>query len=217
MDILSVMKQRKSTRAFMDKAVRRADIEEIFTYAGMAPSAINLQPWEYIVTYGEEKERLIRCVQKAHAERNVSCGPGTAKPLPQKFSQRSRLALKVMEPQIAKLGLPFNQFIEAGSCTFYGAPIVIIVTMDKIFPSLRYLDVGLSLAYLFLAAHAKGLGTCPVGLITAYAADIAEVLSIAEEKEILLGIALGYADADSPANHFKTEREPLAEILTWYE
>ena len=122
-----------------------------------------------------------------------------------------------MESRISKLNLPFNQFIEEGSCSFYGAPVAIIVALDRVFPEIRYLDVGLSVSYLLLAAQAKGLATCPIGLITAYADDIADVLSISEEKEIVLGIALGYTDQDSPANDFKTDRVELSGILTWYE
>ncbi len=169
------------------------------------------------MTYGEEKDRLIRRLKKVHAMKNVSCGPGTSTPLPEKIADRSRRALEVMEPQIAKLDVPFNQFIEEGSCSFYGAPVVIIALIDKVFPKLRYLDVGLSVSYLLLAAEAKGLSTCPIGLITEYGDDIKDVLNIPEEKEVLLAISLGYEDETAPENDFKTDREPLNEILTWYE
>ena len=217
MDVFEIMKQRKSVRKYLDKSVPRADIEDLIRCAGSPPSAINLQPWEYVVTYGEEKDRLIRRLKKVHAMKNVSCGPGTSTPLPEKIADRSRRALKVMEPQIAKLNVPFNQFIEEGSCSFYGAPVVIIVLMDKVFPKLRYLDVGLSVSYLLLAAEAKGLSTCPIGLITEYGDDIKDVLNIPEEKEVLLAISLGYEDETAPENNFRTDREPLNEILTWYE
>jgi len=217
MDAQKMIKQRKSARNYLDKSVSRADIEDLIRCAGMAPSAINLQPWEYVVTYGEEKDRLIRHLKKVHAMKHVSCGPGTSAPLPEKISNRSRGASKAMEPQISKLSIPFNQFIEQGSCSFYGAPVAIIVLMDKIFPKLRYLDVGLSVSYLLLAAEAKGLSTCPIGLITEYGDDIKAVLNIPEEKEVLLAIALGYADETAPENNFTTDREPLKEILTWYE
>ena len=217
MDVCKIMKLRRSIRKYLDKPVLRADIEDLIRCAGSAPSAINLQPWEYVVTYGEEKDRLIRRLKKVHAMKNVSCGPGTSTPLPEKIADRSRRALKVMEPQIAKLHVPFNQFIEEGSCSFYGAPVVIIVLMDKVFPKLRYLDVGLSVSYLLLAAEAKGLSTCPIGLITEYGDDIKDVLNIPEEKEVLLAVSLGYEDETAPENDFKTDREPLNEILTWYE
>ena len=217
MDILTAMKERKSARAYLDKQVSRRDIEDILAAAAQAPSAINLQPWEFIVTYGEEKDRLVRRLLKARSERVVTCGPGTEKPLPAAISRRATEALAVMEPHISAPGQTFNQFIEAGSCAFYGAPVAIMVTMDRLFPAIRYLDVGLAVSHLLLAAHAKGLATCPIGLILAYSEDIAQALNIPEQKEILLGIALGYADASAPANAFRTSRADLAEIATWYE
>ena len=217
MEIFTAMQQRRSARAYLDKPVARAEIEEIFKYAGQAPSAINLQPWEYVVVYGQEKDRLVRRLLKVHAERQVPCGPGTSTRPPEIFTRRSRAASDLMEPRVAETDQTLNRFVEEGSCSFYGAPIAIIVTIDRLFPKNRYLDLGLSVSYLLLAAEAKGLGTCPIGLITAYAPDIAGVLSIPENKEIVLGIALGYADESSPVNKFKTGRADQSEILSWYE
>ena len=217
MDLFTAMRQRQSARAFLDRPVARCDIEEIFECAGLAPSAINLQPWEFVITYGEEKDRLVRRLKKARNERQVACGPGTAEPLPEKFVDRSRRAAQLMKPAVDKLGVDFNRFVEEGSCGFYGAPVAIIVTLDRRFPQLRYLDVGLSVAFLLLAAQAKELATCPIGLITAYGNEIADVLSIPENKEIVLGIALGYAEEKAPLNQFKTDRAEQREILHWYE
>ncbi len=217
MDIFTAINQRKSSRAYLDKPVARKDIEEIIRYAGMAPSAINLQPWEYIITYGKEKDRLVRRLMKTHSEKSVQCGPGTAVPLPDRFSGRSRKSTKTILPAIKQTGIEFNRFIEDGSCSFYGAPVAIIVTIDRVFPHLRYLDIGLSISYLLLAAHAKGLGTCPVGLISSYSEEIKDTLEISDEKDVLLGIALGYADENAPVNNTKTDREDISEILSWYE
>jgi nitroreductase len=217
MEIGLLMKKRRSARAYLPKPVKRADIEEIILCAGAAPSAINVQPWEYVVVYGEEKDRLARHLLKVQAERKVNCGPGTSTPLPDPYARRSREASIPMKSVTEEMGLPMNQFVEEGSCVFYGAPVAIVVTMDQLFPKLRYLDVGLSVSYLLLAAEAKGLSTCPIGLVTAYGDEICHALSIPEGKEILLVIALGYADEDAPINHVKTHRTELSEILTWYE
>jgi nitroreductase len=217
MDMMSAMQLRRSTRAYLAKEVSRRDIEEILSCAALAPSAINLQPWEFIVTYGAEKERLVRRLLKTRRERQVKCGSGAEKRLPERISRRAKEAMAGMQPHISALGLTFDQFIEEGSCSFYGAPVAIIVVIDKLFPAIRYLDVGLAVSYLLLAAHAKGLATCPIGLINAYNSDISEALNISEDKQILLGISLGYADENSPANAFRTGRADLKEIVTWYE
>jgi nitroreductase len=217
MNVFSAMTNRQSARAYLPKPVSRADIEAILKYAGMAPSAINLQPWEYVIVYGKEKDRLVQQLKRAHAERNVSCGPGTENPLPDKFKSRGRRASQAMAPKVAEMDLEFSRFVEEGSCSFYGAPIAIIVAIDRLFPKIRYLDVGLSVSYLLLAAQAKGLATCPIGLITAYGDQIADALEIPDNKEIVLGIALGYADPQSPINCFKTRRENLDAFRFWYE
>lgn len=81
MEIQQLMKRRKSARNYLEKPVLRADIEDVIRCAGMAPSAINLQPWEYVVTYGKEKDRLIRRLKKIHAIKNIPCGPGTPESL----------------------------------------------------------------------------------------------------------------------------------------
>jgi nitroreductase len=217
MNIGSLMKKRRSARAYLPTLVKRADIEEIIACAGAAPSAINVQPWEYVVVYGDEKDRLARRLLKTQLERKVNCGPGTSGPLPDPYARRSREASMAMRPVTEKMGLPMNQFVEEGSCAFYGAPVAIIVTIDQVFPKLRYLDIGLSVSYLLLAAEAKGLSTCPIGLVTAYGDEICDVLSIPKGKEVLLVIALGYADEGAPINRLKTHRTELSEILTWYE
>ena len=217
MDLFQTMKERRSTRAYLDKPVTRKEVERVFQFAGLAPSAMNLQPWEFVVTYGEEKDRLVRSLKKAQAERKTTCGPGTTKPLPEKFAQRSRQVLELMKPGITETGTSYSQFIEQGSCSFYGAPIGIIVSMDRLFPKTRYLDVGLSVSYLLLAAHAMGLGTCPIGLILSFADVISHQLDIPENMEILLAVAMGYPDKESPVNRIKTGREDLSEILSWYE
>ena len=217
MDITELMNKRRSARHYLDKPVSRADIEDLIRCAGQAPSAINLQPWEYVVVYGEEKDRLVRRLKKVHAAKKTTCGPGTSAPLPEKIADRSRKASKAMKPDIDRLKTPFNQFIEEGSCSFYGAPVGIIVLMDTLFPKIRYLDVGLSVSYLLLAAEAKGLSTCPIGLVTEYGNEIRDLLNIPQEKEVLLTIALGYEDESALETSFKPEREPVKEILTWFE
>ena len=104
MDIFYAMRNRQSARAFLSKPVQRADIEEIFKFAGRAPSAINLQPWEYVIVYGDEKDRLVRRLKKARAESKVSCGSGTEHPLPDRFKNRSRQASADMAPKSAEMG-----------------------------------------------------------------------------------------------------------------
>jgi nitroreductase len=88
--------------------------------------------------------------------------------------------------------------------------------MDGAFSSQRLLCLGIFLGYLLLAAEDLGLATCPVGLVTSYADEIKEFLNIPEEKEVVLGVAVGFRDETSPLDRFRTPREPLDRFVRWY-
>jgi nitroreductase len=215
MDLLKVMKERKSIRAFKSDPIPMEKIKEILKLSILAPSAINLQPWEFIVVVGEEKERLSRRLIKAYREKQISCDPGTVKPLPKTIAKRGAKTLELMNPFFKEMGVNSDQFVNEGSCHFYGAPVAIILCQDDAFPKTRFVDIGLVLGYLILIAHDLGLSTCPIGLITAYEDEIKDLLNIPENKNVVIGVALGFPDWESPINRFKSLREDLDKLVRW--
>jgi nitroreductase len=217
MDLLKVIEERKSIRAFKPDPVPREKIEEILKLSIHAPSAINLQPWEFVVVAGEEKERLGRRLIKAYKEKQIACSPGNVKPLPKTFGKRGAKTLELMKPFFEEMGVSPDQFINEGSCNFYGAPVAILIYLDDSFPKARLVDIGIALGYLVLTAHEFGLGTCPIGLIIAYEDEIKELLNIPENKNVAIGVALGYPDSDIPINRFKSQRDNLEKFIRWIE
>ena len=217
MDLLKVINERKSIRAFKTDPVPREKIEEILNLTIHAPSAINLQPWEFIILTGEEKERLGRKLIKAYREKQISCGPGNVKPLPKTIAKRGAKTLELMNPFFEEMGLNSDKFINEGSCNFYGAPVAILICLDDSFPTARMVDIGIALAYFILTAHDFGFSTCPIGLITAYEDEIRDLLNIPENKNVVIGVALGYPNRDIPINHFKSPRDDLEKFVRWIE
>lgn len=216
MDVLQAIQERRSTRVYLDRPVEKETLEKLISYASQAPSAINIQPWELVVVSGEERKRLSRVLVKRMKEKNISCGPGAKRPLPEYFVERQRGLLEGMLPNLPA-GTSFQDFINEGSCNFYGAPSAIIIVIDKVFSSARLTDIGIILGYLVLAAHAMGLATCPIGLITAFDEDIREQLNLSEDKEVVIGIAVGYRDSSSGVNKVGSARAPLDELMKWRE
>ncbi len=214
MDLTEAIKQRRSTRAFLEKKVSRPTLEELLYLATQAPSAINLQPWELTVVSGEEKERLSRLLVKRMKERNISCAPGAKKPLSNLFMERQRGLLNTIAPHLSE-NTVFQDFINEGSCNFYGAPTAVIIGIDQVFSSARLTDIGVLVGYLVLAAHGLGLSTCPIGLITAFDEDIKEELSLSEDKQVVIGVAVGYEDPDAPINSSRSQRAPLQDVVKW--
>jgi nitroreductase len=217
MDLLKVIKERKSIRAFKPDPISKEKIEEILKLTINAPSAINLQPWEFIVVTGEEKERLGRRLVKAYKEKQIACSPGNVKPLPKTYGKRGAKTLELMKPFFEEMEVNINQYTNEGSCNFYGAPVAILICLDDSFPKARWVDVGIALGYLVLAAHEFGLWTCPIGLIIAYEDEIKDLLNIPENKNVVIGVALGYPDSNIPINRFKSQRDNLEKFIRWIE
>ena len=217
MDVMQAIKERRSIRAFKSDPVPREKIEEVLRMATQAPSAINLQPWEFTVVVGEERERLSRRLIKAYKEKQISCAPGNVQPLPPEVIARGVQAAEGMKPFLGEMGIEFDRFVNEGSCNFYGAPVAIILCIDNAFSKNNYVDIGITLGYLLLAAHSAGLWTCPIGLITAYAEEIKDELGIPENKSVVIGAALGHPDWDAPINRFKSPRETLDTFARWID
>jgi len=215
MELEKIINERHSARAFLDKQVPREIIERLLLLSTKAPSAINLQPWEFTVVMEEERIRLSKVLVKSMRERNISCGPGAVRPLPEYFMDRQRKLMDCILPHLEK-GLSFQDFINEGSCNFYGAPAAIIVTIDQAFSKARLVDLGITIGYMVLAAHNINLGTCPIGLISAFADEIKDRLNIAEEKDVVMGIGVGYPDPDSPVNQAISDRAPIYEVARFY-
>ena len=215
MDLMEILRERKSIRAFKKDGVPREKVEEVLSLAMHAPSAINLQPWEVTVVMDEERRRLSRSLLKAYGEKQIFCSPGNVKPLPKAFTARGVESFEAMKPYLDEMGSDFNRYINEGSCNFYGAPVAIIMCLDDSFSKARLVDMGAFLGYLVLAAHSLGLWTCPIGLITAYEDEVREALNIPEEKSVVIGVALGYPDWESPINRFTSPREDVRKVTRW--
>ena len=217
MDLIKAIMERKSIRAFKPDPVSREKVKEVLDIAINAPSAINLQPWEFTVVMGEEKARLSRKLVKLYREKQISCSPGNVKPLADSFTRRGVASFELMNPILEQFGTDFNRFINEGSCNFYGAPTAIILCLDNAFSKARLVDIGIVLGFITLTAYSLGLGTCPIGLINAYEDDMKELLNIPDNKDVVIGVALGYPDWDSPLNNFKTPRDSLDNFIKWID
>jgi nitroreductase len=215
MDTLKTIRERRSARAFQPVPVPRETVEEILQLAVNAPSANNLQPWEFVVVMDEERERLSRRLLKAYKEKQISCGSGAVKPLPKAIRQRGVNTLESMKPYVEKTGSSVDSFVNEGSCNFYGAPAAIIICIDDCFSSRQMVDVGAAVGYLVLAAQASGLATCPIGLITDYADEIKDLLNIPENKRVVIGVALGYPNRENPMAQFRSSRADVSELVRW--
>lgn len=215
MDVLNAIQARSSKRAFLERPVPREVVQEVLAAAGRAPSALNLQPWEFTVVAGEERPRLSRALTRAWVERQIGCGPGFSGTFPEKIRARQSSSVVGLAELLQTDAAGAADFVNQGSLNFYGAPAAVIITKEKFFPEHYLTSAGIMIGYLLLAAEAKGLATCPIGLINQYAEVVLDFINL-EDRDLILGVALGYPDPKAPVNRLQTPREPIADLVRWY-
>jgi nitroreductase len=100
---------------------------------------------------------------------------------------------------------------------FFGAPVGLVFSIDRRMGKGSWLDFGMFLQNIMLAARARGLDTCPQAAWTDYPRTIAEVLSFGEQEQLVCGMALGYADPDAIENTLATDRVALDEFVKFHD
>jgi nitroreductase len=210
--LMQTIWERKSIRGFLSKPVEDELVKKVLEAALQAPSACNMQPWEFIVVRGKAKEELVNALISAY--RQEKRPSRTQSPVPEKYKKRMQELFGAIK-EYAEKTPGFDTW--EGSLRFYNAPVVILVGKDKNIDNLRLLDIGLSVENLMLAAHALGLGTCPIALTLRYDDVIRQTLNLPSELELVLTVALGYPDLTLPINQFKAPKARLDECVKWID
>lgn len=92
---------------------------------------------------------------------------------------------------------------------FFDAPVGLIFTVDTVLEQGSWLDYGMFLQTLMLAAKARGLDTCPQAAFIQFHRVLREELGIPDSQAVVCGMSLGHADPQAPENALRTERAPL--------
>jgi nitroreductase len=98
---------------------------------------------------------------------------------------------------------------------FFGAPVGMIFTLDEDLEIGSWLDLGIMIGAVMIAARGHGLDTCPQAAFADFHSIIRPMLGIPGNEIIICGMALGYADPDAPVNRLVTERAAVAEFTTF--
>ena len=76
-----------------------------------------------------------------------------------------------------------------------------------------WMDLGLYMANIMTIAREHGLHTCPQAAWQEFGHIVHEHLALADDQEVVVGLALGYEDTDAPVNSLRTERASLEEFV----
>lgn len=211
---------RRSIRAYTPQPVAREDILQILQVAGRAPSGTNTQPWKVYVLEGERKRELSSAILAIHND------PEQAKLHTEEYAYYPREWVSPYIDRRRKVGwdlyalLGLTRDNKAGMAAqhgrnyeFFGAPVGLIFTIDRIMEQGSWLDYGMFLQSVMVAARGRGLDTCPQAAFTQYHRVIGSVLNIPENETVVCGMALGYADTTKIENSLITERMHVEEFV----
>ena len=215
---------RRSIRAFLPTPVERSDIEALLTVAARAPSGSNTQPWKVRVITGAALQNLSNKILKAYLDpAEVATHKEEYQYYPQQwvapYVDRRR---KVGWDLYALMGLTRDnkagmQAQHSRNYACFDAPVGLIFTIDRVMEQGSWLDYGMFLQNIMVAARARGLDTCPQAAFTPFHRVIARVLNLPDSEHLVCGMALGYADLGKIENTLLTEREPVAGFTQFLE
>ncbi|MGA8516496.1 MAG: nitroreductase [Burkholderiaceae bacterium] len=222
------MLSRYSNRAFLPKPVERGLLQNLLQVAARAPSGTNTQPWKVYVLQGANKDALIDQVVAAHNA--IAANPSLAAQFKEEYDYYPE---KWVSPYIDRrrecgfglygvLGLGKGD--KAGmhaqhqqNFKFFGAPVGLMFTMDKVMGRGSLVDYGMFLQNIMLAARARGLHTCPQAAWNGFSKIILPHLGAAEHEMLVCGMSLGYANEGALVNTFATTRVDAREFTTWLD
>ena len=211
---------RHSMRAFLDTPVPRETIEDILAVSARAPSGTNMQPWKVYVATGNTLRKLSEAVLGAHNDPNYE-REQTYKYYPDKFpepflSRRRTVGWGLYNLLGIEKGDKEKMHVQHGrNYTFFDAPVGLMFTIERELEIGSWLDYGMFLENIMIAARGHGLHTCPQAAFAPFHKVIRPVLNIPDNEVVVCGMALGHADMNAIENSLVTERASLDEFVVF--
>jgi nitroreductase len=216
---------RRSMRQFLPNAVPRELLEEILAVAARAPSGSNTQPWRVHVLTGASRQGLVDQLMAAYndpaqaAQHEVPEGYYPAQWASPYLERRRHVGLSLYSLLgIAKDEKARMHAQQGRNYAFFDAPVGLIFTIDPALGKGSWMDVGMFVQSIMVAARARGLDTCAQAAFNRYHVLIERYLGLDGHKEMaMLGMALGYADPQAPDNTLLTSRVAVSEFARFLE
>lgn len=209
MTVKEALYSRFSCRVFSDKPVPHEVLKEVFSAAFRSPSCENSQPWELYVA-GQEALKELR--EECEKLRKAKVSPDLS----------NRFNGKWIDEMMARVNEYFDGIVAhepKGNFDYtlqkrnlFYAPVMAFICADEELPDWSLFDIGIFSQSLMLAAAEQGLATMPSAVSVSYPDAIRRVLDIPENKRVIIGIGIGYADENAAVNSFKTSRKGTDEI-----
>ncbi len=221
MNTIDALKTRKSTRAYLDTPVPREKIEAVLSAARHAPSGTNAQPWQVAVVSGRQKDELSREMENLFRSGEMGEMDYQYYPLkwPEPFKSRrlacGRQLYSTLNIERKDKEKRYEQWV--ANYHGFGAPVLLFFFLDPVMQTGSFLDYGMFLQSIMLAAVEEGLATCSQAALGQYPELIKERLGYPMDHILICGMALGYEDKNAPVNNYRTPREELSVFTRFFD
>ncbi|MCP1847212.1 MULTISPECIES: nitroreductase [unclassified Bradyrhizobium] len=207
-----VIAGRLSCREFSGSPVSRSTIEQILRVARFAPSGANIQPWHVYVLAGAAKTEVSAALLDAYENEpneHVSEYQYYASAFPEPYLGRRQEFGRLFYDSlgIAQSDAAARSRQTAKNFMFFGAPVGLIVTIDRRLAMGSWLDLGMFIQNVMLAAVGRGLQSCPQETFARFHRILRPLLSIPAEQMVACGISMGH-----PRERSRTRLMPRAEL-----
>ena len=212
---------RRAVRAFLPDPVDPALVRRLIALAAQAPSGTNMQPWRLRVLGPRTRVRLETALVAALDDPSAREEEYRYYPVTFREPYLSRRR-KVGWDLYGLLGVArgdhagMRRQTEA-NLRFFGAPVALMLTIDRDLEIGSWLDLGGFIQTLLIAAQGHGLDSCPQAIFARFHQVVRRELSIPQGEVVVCGIALGKADPAAPANRLVPEREPVEGFTSWLD
>ena len=220
-DVSAAARTRRSIRAYKPDPVSMETVREIVALGRHAPSGSNIQPWRVHAMIGATLKRVGTAIQQAF----LAGDPGKrdydyyTDPIEEPWLARRRQCgwglygtLGIGRGDHAK-----SKAYRALNYDFFGAPAGLVFTIDRKLERGSWLDYGMFLQTIMLAARARGLHTCPEAAIASYPDIVRRELGISTDWIVICGMAMGYADPGDVINTFQPPRIEVDEYAVFLD
>lgn len=212
---LEAVAGRRSIRRFRDTPVDDQVVRQILKLASRAPSGTNSQPWKVYVVTGDARAAVSTSVIAAATagERREEYPYAPSWWEPYKARQRKvgfdlYAAYGVQrEDREGRRRAAFRNF------EFFGAPVGLFFTMDNRLLYGSWLDSGIFIGNVTVAARGFGLDTCAQQIWCEYGPTVHRTVGIPDDEILLCGMSLGYSVPGAPENLMKTERVAVEDFV----
>jgi nitroreductase len=219
MDIVEVIKKRQSIRAFKPDPVPLDILKNIISQALWAPSWANTQPWEFAVVAGKKLKEIQEGFMN-RGDQEAKSEVDRPYEFPEPYASRIRSLMAKEKGFMSEAEFKSRRTDNFGH---YGAPACIYLLIGRNFVYQTkgvniwpLYDCGSAVQNIMLLATNYGLGTIAQAQAVTYPDIIRKVIKIPEDRLLALGIAIGYPDMEAKRNKFRSEREPLEKIATFF-